>query len=727
MPLISSPRRIPPVAACLPALLLLLASGLSALTPLALGPARKPPVLDGKLDPEEWADALKLANFKTFQPDFDKDPSQKTEGYFLYDADNLYFAFRCYDAEPAKIKASLSKRDAMFSDDFVGIVFDTYNTMQSGYAFLVNPLGIQGDGMMDIQGNVSDAQDFVWYCKGAIDEQGYVVEARVPLRSIRYPAGKTISIRMAFFRQFVRTSEVASAPPIYPDKGSILAQTQVVSVTGLGFKRVVELLPAATYSSRQSAADGRMRRDESLGELGLTGKVGLSNDLTLDAAINPDFSQVESDAGQVDINLRYALYYPEKRPFFLEGSEAFNLGAVVTSPLQAIVHTRTIVDPKAGFKLTGKVGRNDTIASIFAIDASPSSSSGNADAPDAYFSILRYRRATSQDGYLGLFYTERDQDGRINRVAGPDGQIRLSQASMLSFHALGSFTRAEDAAAWSKGRAISLEYAYDSSKLAVDASFHDISSGFEADTGYLTRAGLTSLVANISPKFYTKSPWFRRISPVAGFSVLRDQDSGLNETSASLGLSAVLKGNSILTALYSEASEIFLGRRFDVSGFTLTARSQLTKKIRLQANFRTGQAIRYVADPYQGYSSRAVLSGVYQPTENINLTLSWSYSDLYKSSTKEKVYDYSILRGRLTYQVNKYLFFRAIVESNSYRRTLLTDFLASFTYIPGTVIHVGYGSFYERLSWVEGEYREADRFLEMKRGFFFKASYLWRL
>jgi hypothetical protein len=214
---------------------------------------------------------------------------------------------------------------------------------------------------------------------------------------------------------------------------------------------------------------------------------------------------------------------------------------------------------------------------------------------------------------------------------------------------------------------------------------------------------------------------------VAGFSILRDQDSGLNETDASLGVSAVLKGNSILTALYSEANEVFLGRRFGVSGFTLTARSQLTKKIRLQASFRAGQAIRYVADPYQGHGTKASLTGVYQPTENINLTLAWTYSDLFDSATEAKVYDYSILRGRLTYQVNKYLFLRAIVESNSYRRTLLTDFLASFTYIPGTVVHIGYGSFYERLSWMDGEYRESDRYLETKRGFFFKASYLWRL
>ncbi|MCX6575397.1 MAG: carbohydrate binding family 9 domain-containing protein, partial [Candidatus Aminicenantes bacterium] len=227
-----------------------------------LKPVPKPPVIDGKLNPGEWDQAFKMTNFKTFQPDYGKDPSQKTEGYFLYDAENFYFAFRCYDTEPAKIKASINKRDNMFSDDFVGIIIDTYNTMQSGYGFLVNPLGIQGDGMMNVNGNLQGDQDFIWYSKGQIDDQGYTVEYRIPLQSIRFPSGKTITMRLGFFRQFVRTSEVASAPPLSPEKGSIIAQTQPISVTGLKFKRVVEILPAVTYSNKLAHQDGVLKRDE---------------------------------------------------------------------------------------------------------------------------------------------------------------------------------------------------------------------------------------------------------------------------------------------------------------------------------------------------------------------------------------------------------------------------------------------------------------------------------
>ncbi|MCX6560517.1 MAG: DUF5916 domain-containing protein [Candidatus Aminicenantes bacterium] len=686
-----------------------------------------PPVLDGKLDDPVWAAAPSVSDFETFIPEFGKKQPEKTVAYMAYDRENIYFAFRCFDDQPDKIKAAVSRRDDVMTDDFVCINLDSFNDQQSLYAFYVNPLGIQGDSRF-----ASNKEDFsfdmVWWSAGRIDAQGYTVEIRIPLKSIRYAHADRVVMSIFFERAINRRQEHGSYPALDPKRGyAFLTQMAPMEYFGLKRYNLFELLPAFTYGSESVREGGSLRRGQDSHELSLTGKYGITPSLILDGTINPDFSQIEADAGQVDANLRYDLFYPEKRPFFLEGGENFNVGAVLTSPLQALVHTRTIVDPKAGFKLTGKIGRNDTIASIFAVDASPSSSTGISDAPDAWFSIFRYKRTTSQDGYLGVFYSERDQDGRVNRVLGPDGQIRINQSGMLSFHAFGSFTRAERDSGWSNGRALSLEYYHDSSTLGVDASFHDISSGFEADTGYLTRTGLTSAVVNIAPRFYPKSAWFRRVSVGLGLGALHDYDSGLTESSASIGTVAVLKGNSSVSAILLASNEVFLGRRFNTSGFTLTSRTQLSKMLSLTANFWTGKSIRYVADPYQGHGSRATLTATYRPSENINIYLAWQYSDLFKDATGEKVYDYNILRGRLTYQVNKYLFFRAILESNSYKKTLLADFLASFTYIPGTVIHVGYGSLYEKLSWVEGEYRESDRFLEMRRGFFFKASYLWRL
>jgi hypothetical protein len=199
------------------------------------------------------------------------------------------------------------------------------------------------------------------------------------------------------------------------------------------------------------------------------------------------------------------------------------------------------------------------------------------------------------------------------------------------------------------------------------------------------------------------------------------------ETNNILGLQVLFPGNTIVTVSGVYANEIFLAQRFNTSGWMIQGSSQVTKQLSLRGQFRRGNGIRYVENPYQGYGSRATAAVVYQPSEQFNLTVNLSYADFYRDATSEKDFDDTILRGRLTYQMNKYLFFRGIVEYNSYRKQLVTDFLASFTYIPGTVVQLGYGSLYNKLQLIDGEFREADRFLEMKRGFFFKASYLWRL
>ena len=143
-------------------------------------------------------------------------------------------------------------------------------------------------------------------------------------------------------------------------------------------------------------------------------------------------------------------------------------------------------------------------------------------------------------------------------------------------------------------------------------------------------------------------------------------------------------------------------------------------------SFRRSKAIYYSADPYQGKSTRSTAGLTYQPSDKIRSDFNFTYVDFSRESDGERIYDYPIYWGRLTYQLNRYLFFRGIVEYNEYRKELLTDFLASFTYIPGTVVHVGYGALHDKVRWEEGAYIDSDDFLETKRSFFFKMSYLWR-
>jgi hypothetical protein len=702
-----------------------LKGNLRALETLTVPSAAAAPVIDGKLDEEIWSKALKFDAFLTFKPDYGKEPSQKTEAYITYDAENIYFGIRCYDTEPSKVKAVISKRDAIFQDDLIGIILDTFNDTESGFGFMINPLGIQGDGMLDFNGNLEGSHDMVWYSKGEIDDKGWVVEARVPLQSIRFPKKDTLTMRVLFFRFFTRTSEQASYPPIDPDKGSIMTQSQPIQVTGLKYKRVVELLPAITHSTQHAASDGRMKKLDSQTDLGLTGKVGLTSDLTLDAAVNPDFSQVESDAGQIDVNLRYALYFPEKRPFFLEGNDIWRFGGLMEdSPLQMMVHTRTIIDPIFGFKLTGKLSPRGTVAAIYAKDDLPGDPVD--ERPD--FTIVRYRHSLKEDSFLGTFYTGRAYGKGFNRVAGVDGRIRLNDKSVASFHLFGSSTRNPGSDETSTDHALSLYYNYYSRKWYLDLGYQDVSQRFQVDTGYVYRTGLRRLAAFAMYQIYPKSKFFQKVEPFYWSQHQYDTFYSKWETFNIFVLRSYLPRNTMVRLEGILANEVWADQKFDKSGFGARSESQLFKQLYLSFYFRrTGSIFYDPYSPFQGRSNRLGVVADYQPTDKLDFTVSLNYSDFFRKSDKEKIYDYTILRSFNTFQVNKYFFLRAIFEYNFYRERLTVDTLASFTYIPGTVIHVGYGSAFERLEWTGVSYIESGRFLETKRGFFFKVSYLWRM
>jgi hypothetical protein len=718
-----------PVVLCLTGLAALATSTLpaSAKSPAALEPLRParadvPPKIDGILDDEIWTRAPRESGFKTWNPDFGKDMKAGTVVSCAYDRENLYFAFRCSDPEPAKIKASVSGRDTINADDWVCINLDSFDDQQGLYALYVNPFGIQGDSRYE--GNVEDySVDLVWYSGGRIDAEGYSVEIRVPFKSLRYRSREPVEMGVIFERKISRFSENGTFPPLDPAQGlNFLTQTRSLLFEGIAHYTLLELLPAVTYGRTSAREEGALRAGKGRGDLSLTGKYGLTSQLILDGTVNPDFSQVESDAGQVDFNQRFALYYPEKRPFFLEGQEKYNFGGG-SGLLGAVVNTRNIIDPRVGVKLNGKLGPRDTIASIYALDELPG---GGPDA-SAHFTILRYKHSLSQDSYLGGFYTGRFQGSARNLVAGVDGQVRLDPASALSFHAFYAGTKAAGDGERRHGQALGLQYDYGTRNLIISAQAQDLGKDFATETGYVTRTGVTYFQAGLLPMIYPKSEVLLRIDPLFHTIHARDKWSGLWETSNTFDLRFVLIRNTMILAGARYSNEIFLDRRFPTSGLRFSARTLFSKQLSFQLSYVSGRKIRYVEDPYGGRGADASAVLTFLPSDKLNLELSLRYSDFTRASEAAKEFDYTIVRGRATYQVDKHLFFRAIVEHNAFRKRLTTDLLASFTYIPGTVVHIGYGSAYERGEWREGRYIGADRFLEARRGLFFKASYLWRL
>jgi hypothetical protein len=711
------------IRSAVPLLVLLTLAAAPARAADTLRPARAaaPPVIDGVLDDEAWQLATKVTGFKTWRPDYSQEPAGQTIAYSAYDAQNMYFAFRAFDAVPSGIKASMASRDSIRPDDWICINLDSFNDQQALYSFYVNPLGIQMDSRF--AANKEDIGfDAVWYSAGRIDAEGYTIEMRIPFKSIRYSGDAVVMMGVIFERSVSRLSEGSTFPALDPRAGfNFNIQTLPMAFEQIKHYTLLEVLPDATYSRQHQARAGGLQRASSGGDYGVTAKYGLTPQLTVDATYNPDFSQVEADAGQIDVNLRHPLFFAEKRPFFLEGNDVFNLGGPSQSGvLQAAVHTRTIANPLAGVKASGKVARNDTLALLYALDEA-------SEGPHAQVSVVRYKRALAQDAYLGGFYVGREQGAIFNRVAGVDGMLRLDQSSSIGFHAFASDTRAGSDGEAASGHAVGADYTRDTRKVSVYLAALDVSKAFDASSGYLTRNGVSQLLGQASWKFYPRARAIKRVLVSGLTTQTRDAFAGTWETYNSASAALTLPRSTSLSAACRAATEVYLASEFDTSGCSATGSAQVRKQLRLSLSVNRGRAIFYSQSPLSGRSTQGSLTLIYQPSEQWYQSLSVTYANFDPVGGGPRLYDYAIVRSKTTFQINRYLFVRAIAEYNSYKRQLLTDILGSFTYIPGTVIHAGFGSLYEKTRWDGVSYVPGGSLQETRRGLFLKASYLWRL
>jgi hypothetical protein len=429
--------------------------------PVKIALFSKPPTIDGKLDDEVWKTAALLKDFYQIQPGDNLIPPNRTEVRLGYDARFIYIAFHCYD-EPGKVRANIPKRDQIWDDDYVGILFDTFNDQRRAYEFDFNPLGIQADGIWTEGQGEDFSLDLVMESKGLVTEDGYTIEVAIPFKSLRYVAGKDKLWGIHFWRRTKRLNNSLDMwIPMDRDKSSWLAQAgHLTGLDGISTERTLELIPSLTVSEtgKRKAAlpfgsvfglidPGRFVNEPVDFDPGLTGKYTITPTVTLDFAINPDFAQVESDQLVITANQRFPIFFEEKRPFFLEGNDIFQTQI-------SAVHTRTIVDPDFAVKLTGKVNRN-TFGLMVASDNAPGNFSEDERTnpnifpgiqrfvdKNAQVAVLRVKRDIGKsDSYLGFLTTYRRFVDAYNELGGFDGRFRLNKQSTLSWQVLATHSR----------------------------------------------------------------------------------------------------------------------------------------------------------------------------------------------------------------------------------------------------------------------------------------------
>ncbi|HEX6737682.1 MAG TPA: DUF5916 domain-containing protein [Vicinamibacteria bacterium] len=701
-----------------------------------LEPARitAPPVIDGRLDDEAWQQPpLPLTEWISYNPkNGDKIP-QQTEVHAAYDDKYLYFAFHCVDPEPAKVRSTLSRRDNAWNDDWVGLSLDSAGNGQSSYDMFLNPLGVQGDILTTPSAGENSAPDWVWDSAGQRTAQGYDVEMRLPLTSIRFTSGAEVHMGILFWRRVSRLGMSVSWPEV-PAGRSFIERHAMLVLHDVKRPLTLEVIPSATYSYRQTRqTPDRFGPADSDPDTGVSVKYGVTSAATVEGTINPDFSQVESDAFQVEVNQRFPLFFSEKRPFFMEGLGTFELAGVGGDALmRTAVHTRKIVDPFWGSKATGTVGKT-SFALLAAGDDAPGRDLGETANPfrgerKEYY-IARGQYPLGRGSYVGGIVTDTQFGRGHNRVVGSDISMRMGRHN-ASATLLATRSSTPDGVESKDGFGGQVFYAFETKPIVVISQLEHYDRGFQMDTAFLNQVGITQGWTYVAPSFYPdpkKYAWFKRIVPFLYWQYGKDHIQDGKPWIFVPGVRMNFTRQGFFRADAILGDEIWQGQTFDISNVRVWGEVQMTRWLRLYAQTTFGHSIFYdVVDPYLGkhrtYSSEVTL----QPSARLSQSASYNRVRFDRLSG-EQVYTVNVLNTRTTFQLNRQFFLRGIVQYDSSRHRVLTDFLASWELLPGTVAYAGYGSLIERQQWDGqafqpglGDYRTTER------GFFFKASYIHR-
>lgn len=690
--------------------------------------------IDGVLDEKVWQLPPINKPFKTTFFTYGDPLGQKTEVWTAYDRENLYFAFKSYDTEPDKIKTSIAQRDNIARDDFVGILLDALGNKQTSYEFYINPNGIQWDAITSAVSGADQSPDFVWQSAGKVTTAGYQVEVRIPLESIRYQGGKEVKMGIIFIRQISRLGILGSWPEMEPGQTDFNFMADVIYSDLKGALKL-EVLPNFTYSldsDRESPDTWERDTDTNFGT-GL--KYGITSAMTAEVTVNPDFSQVESDVFQVEVNRRYPVFFSEKRPFFMESKEVLDFGIIEAGMMVDPVHTRNIVDPGWAAKFSGSAGRMN-FAFLTANDRAPGLACENGDNPDqgkkAFFGIVRAKYNIGSDNSIGILYSGRHFAGERNDVGGIDLKYRLLKDLRASLSYLYTYTGEAEGTPLKKGGGLNAMLQYNKPNFTCVTAYERYGSDFYMATAFQNRVGIGRGYIQAGPRFNINSgkvKWLNRIEPFVNYSKLHDLGTKMDDTNRVLGLKFgfVPLGEVILE--YRDEDEAWAGVLLEKKFFNSTGYIQLFKWLHLTGSFILGDQIYYHAtDPFVGRGRTIDLGFTFEPVVKLKVGFNYVYSGLKEKQDSKKVYSLNIYNLHTTYQFNKYFFLRGILRYDSFQDKLLTDLLASFTLIPGTVVHLGYGSLHQRNQWFDNRWLPGQGdFLKMKQGLFFKASYLWRI
>jgi hypothetical protein len=675
--------------------------------------------IDARLDEAAWTEATPIPVAYEWYPADNTAAPVSTEALVTYDDRNLYVAFRAKDPKPGLIRARFHERDAATGDDLVGFMIDPFNDDRRAYQFRINPLGVQVDAInSDVEGTEDLTWDGIWDSAGMVTADGYVVEVAVPLQQLRIPSrGGAQTWGFLAIREWPRDVQ-HRLRSVQTDQNRNCLVCQFQDLHGFETKaagRNVEITPTLT-GTNEDAFDA-----------GVSARWAFTPGTSLQATINPDFSQVEADAAQLDVNTRFALFYPERRPFFVEASDFFE----TRMPL---VFTRTIADPAGGLKLTGKTGPHlygllvarDEITNLL-IPGDESSDFTFLDTASTS-TFGRYRAELGKSTTAGGLVTSRRGEDYENTVLAADGFHRITEKDSIRAQFAGSRTSYPNAIATEfaqpdgsfTGHALRVNYGHSDRDWEYGADYDELSPEFRADGGFVSQVGVRAGDVYFQRRIRGgEDRWFRNLYVNGGVDATRQFDGDWNEWGADLGATYQGPRQTEISFNLAPNQEYFAGRTYHNFRHSFSISTQVSPDVSAYLSINSGENIDFNNAQQANFVTIS-------PGASLNIGRRFSGAldyvwQQFETKSGDRIFTVSLPQARLLYHFSRRAFVRTVLQYQSVDRVteesreLLTQLLFSYRWNAQTVILAGYSDNYE------GE-RDLSR---TDRAVFVKLSYAW--
>ena len=710
-----------------------------------------PPLLADYLDGVPRGEEVAVTTFVQREPGDGIPASQQTEAYLSYDDTHLYVIFVARDTEPGKIRASLTRREGFDNDDFVGIMLDTFHDRRRAYLFIVNPLGVQRDGVTaEREDDLSF--DTVWESEGRLTPFGYVVRMAIPFRSLRFPSADAQTWGIALAREIPRGNETSFWPYITRRIARPEPQMAVATgISGISPGRNMQVIPYGAFTGARFLDPGGVAAPsfvrENTWRAGIDGKFVVKDAFTFDVTLNPDFSQIESDEPQVTINQRFEVFFEEKRPFFIENASYFQ------TPIN-LFFSRRIADPLAGLRVTGKA-RGWSTAALVIDDRAPGEQIEAQDPlhPDsgarAGIGVVRVQRDLPRESTIGALATVRDFASSQSRVLAVDGRWKLSDTWVLSGQA--AFSEFSDTGEDQTGQAYSLLFDRTGRNWGAFINYEQFSPDFRAPLGFVPRTDTRRLHPFVRYTWFPTNGPIISIRPEISGGLNWDFDGTLQDRESNVELQLDLKGQTEIEFGYGRSMERFGGTEFQKHEMNAEVSTAWLKWLEMSAQIAAGREINFFPSagraPFLADATEAEVDVTLKPLPQLRASQTYLYTRLGArdgvpgAAPGDVIVSNHIWRSRASYQFTRSLSLRAIVDYNAVLpdqllidlerdKTFSADILATYLVNPWTAFYIGYTDGYGNVE-IDPLFRDRLRrttsvFNSTGRQVFVKMSYLLR-